>query len=190
MKPEELKAAADKGLKIKEVALAYDMVVPVVHPSNPIKNLTVDQLNGIYTGKIKNWKEVGGNDGNIVVISRDTSSGTYEVWNDHILKKADVSKDALLQASNGAVVTSVAGNPKAIGYIGFGYLSTGVKAVNINNIIATIDNGKSGKFPVSRKLYMYVNENKFSKEASDFVDYVLSAKGQSFVKEEGFIPLM
>jgi phosphate transport system substrate-binding protein len=189
MKPEEIKAAAAKGLKVKEIALAYDMVVPVVNPANPVKNLSADQLKGIYDGSIKNWKEVGGKNEKIVVISRDTSSGTYEVWNEHIMKKTDIKRDALLQASNGAVVTAISGNKKAIGYVGFGYISSGIKAVTVNNIEATIENGKSGKFPVSRKLYMYVNEKKYSREASDFVAYILSPKGQGFVKEEGFIPL-
>ena len=189
MKAEETKAAEGKGIKIKEIALAYDMVVPVINPANPVQNLSSDQLKGIYSGSIKNWKEVGGKDEKIVVISRDTSSGTYEIWNERIMKKTDVKKDALLQASSGAVVTAVSGNKKAIGYVGFGYVSGSIKAVSINNIPATIENGKSGKFPVSRKLYMYVNDKKYSKEAADFVAYVLSPKGQGIVKEEGFIPL-
>lgn len=189
MKAEELKSAAAKGIKVKEYAIAYDMVVPVVHPSNSVKDLTSAQLKGIYDGSITNWKQVGGKDERIVVISRDTSSGTYEIWHERIMKKTDVKKDALLQASSGAILTAVSGNKKAIGYVGFGYLSKSVKALSINSVEATIDNGKSGKFPVSRKLYMYANEKKLSKEASDFVSYILGSKGQGIVKEEGFIPL-
>jgi phosphate transport system substrate-binding protein len=189
MKPEELSAAKDKGLEVKEITVGYDMVVPVVHPSNKVKNLTLDQLKGIYDGNIKNWKQVGGADGQIVVISRDTSSGTYEIWSEKVLKKGDVRKDALQQASNGAIVSSIAANPKAIGYVGFGYLNSSVKAVTINNVEITIENGKSGKFPVSRKLYMYVNAKNFSKEAKAFADYIVSPEGQKIVKEAGFIPL-
>jgi len=189
MNTQELDSAKSKGLKIKEIAVAYDMVIPVVHPSNPVKNLTSDQLKGIYDGSIKNWKEVGGKNANIVVVSRESSSGTFEIWNEHILKKTDVRKDSLLQASNGAVVSAVAGNPKAIGYVGFGYLSKSIKAASINGIDATIENGKSGKFPVSRKLYMYVDENKLSKESKEFIAFILGDKGQKIVKEEGFIPL-
>jgi len=190
MKEKELKSAREKGVTVKEITVAYDMIIPVVHPSNPVKNLTTDQLKAIYDGSIKNWKEVGGKDENIVVISRDTSSGTYEVWESKIMNKTDVRKDALLQASNGAVASSVTGNPKAIGYIGYGYLTDSIHAVMVNNVEGTIENGKSGKFPISRKLYMYINETKISKEAMDFVNYLIGADGQKLVKEAGFIPLM
>ena len=189
MSAKELDDAKAKGKKIKEISIAYDMVVPALHPTNPVKNFTLDQLKGIYDGSIKNWKEVGGKDANIVVVSRESSSGTFEIWNEHILKKTDVRKDSLLQASNGAVVSAVAGNPKAIGYVSFGYLAKSIKTTSINSIDATIANGKSGKFPVSRKLYMYVDENNLSKESKAFIDYILGAKGQKIVKDEGFIPL-
>ncbi|MBN2402689.1 MAG: PstS family phosphate ABC transporter substrate-binding protein [Spirochaetes bacterium] len=189
MKKEELEAAKLKGIAVKEIVLAYDMIVPVVHPSNPVKKLSLDQLKGIYNGTITNWKEVGGKDINIVVVSRDTSSGTYEIWHEKVLKKTDVSNRALLQASNGAVLSTVAVNPKSIGYIGFGYLNNSVKALKVNNIEGTIANGKSGKYPVSRKLFMYVNKSTLSKEADAFIKFMLSKKGQSLVKEEGFIPL-
>lgn len=189
MKKEELEAAKSKGIAVKEIVVAYDMIVPVVHPSNPVRNLSLEQLKGIYNGTITNWKEVGGKDINVVVVSRDTSSGTYEIWHEKVLKKTDVSNRALLQASNGAVLSTVAVNPKSIGYIGFGYLNNSVKALKVNNIEGTIANGKSGKYPVSRKLYMYVNKTTLSKEANAFIKFILSKKGQDLVKEEGFIPL-
>lgn len=189
MKDKEVDAAKKKGLKIKEIVCAYDMIVPVVHPSNGVKNLTMDQMKGIYDGSITNWKQVGGKDENIVVISRDTSSGTYEVWHKLVLKKADVRKDALLQASNGAVVSAVSENPKAIGYIGFGYINESVKPLMVNSIEGTIENGKSGKYPIFRELYMYVNEDKYSEEAKSFVDFILSDEGQKIVKGVGYIPL-
>ncbi len=189
MKPEELKLAASKGFKIKEITIAYDMIVPIVHPSNPVHNLTTGQLKAIYIGGINNWKKVGGQNEEIVVVSRDTSSGTYEVWEEKVLHKADVRRDALLQASNGAVVTTVAGNPKAVGYIGYGYLDNSVKAVTVNGVPTTIENGKSGKYPISRKLYMYVNEEKLSPNSKKFIDFLLGKEGQKIVKEVGYIPL-
>lgn len=189
MKPEEKKAAADKGIQVKEILVAYDMIVPIVHPSNPVKNLTLDQIKAIYDGSIKNWKDVGGKDEAIVVISRDTSSGTYEIWHEKVMKKTDVRNDALLQASNGAIVTTVAGNPKAIGYVGFGYVNNSVNGISVNSVPVTIENGKSGKFPVSRKLYMYVNGKKLSDNTKKFIDYLLSPTGQALVKETGYIPL-
>ncbi len=189
MKPEEIKSAQDKGKKIKEISIAVDMIVPVVHPSNNVKEITMAQLKAIYDGSITNWKQLGGKDEKIIIISRDTSSGTYEIWNDKVMKKTDIKKDALLQASNGAIISAVAGNPKAIGYVGFGYIDSSVKPLSVDKIVATIDNGKSGKYPVSRKLYMYVDEKKVSAETQKYIDYVLSADGQKLVKEAGFIPL-
>lgn len=191
MKKEEFAKAKEKKLRIKEIAVAWDMIVPIVHPKNPVANLTKDQLKGIYDGTIKNWKEVGGPDTRIVVISRDTSSGTYEYWYEDVLKKTNVRKDALLQASNGAVVTTVATNEKAIGYIGFAYLNNTVKAVNVNGVQPNLKNAKAKKnpYPIARKLYMYVNENRYSPQAKAFVNYLLGKKGQQLVKEVGYIPL-
>ncbi len=189
MKGKELEAAKEKGIKTKEITVALDMIVPVVHPDNPVKNLSMDQLKAIYDGSISNWKKLGGKDENIVVISRDTSSGTYEVWSKLVLKKADVRNDALLQASNGAVASAVTKNPRAIGYVGYGYLDDSLRAVNVNGVEATIKNGKSGKFPVSRKLYLYVDEDNLSADAQKFIDFLLSDEGQKIVKEIGFLPL-
>ena len=189
MKPEEKQGAAGKGKSIKEIVLAYDMIVPVINPSNKVNNITMAQLKAVYDGSITNWKQLGGKDESIVVISRDTSSGTYEIWNEKIMKKTDIRKDALLQASNGAIVSAVAGNPKALGYIGFGYIDSSIKSLKVDNIEGTIENGKSGKFPISRKLYMYVDEKTLSSETRKYIDYVLSVDGQKLVKEAGFIPL-
>jgi phosphate transport system substrate-binding protein len=189
MKLEEKDSATKKGIKVKEIVLAYDMIVPIVHPSNPVKNLTMDQLKAVYDGSIKNWKQLGGKDEMIVVVSRDTSSGTYEIWHEKVMKKTDVRSDALLQASNGAIITTVAGNPKAIGYVGFGYINDTVKGITVNGVAVTLENGKSGIFPISRKLYMYVNTNKISGETQKFIDYLLSKEGQGQVKAAGYISL-
>ena len=189
MKKEEKEAAAKNGIKVREIVVAYDMIVPVVHPSNTLKNVTMDQLKAIYDGSITAWKALGGKNDAVVVVSRDTSSGTYEIWHEKVMKKTDVTPKALLQASNGAIATTVAGNPKAIGYVGFGYLGDSIKGLTVNDVAVTIENGKSGKFPISRKLYMYVNENKLSDEAGKFIDFLLGAEGQDLVKAAGFIPL-
>jgi phosphate transport system substrate-binding protein len=102
-------------------AIAYDCIIPIVNPANKIENLTIDQLRAIYKGEITNWKEVGGADGKIVIVSRDTSSGTYEVWEEKVMNKERVFPGALMQASNGAIVQAVSKNKNAIGYIGIGY---------------------------------------------------------------------
>ena len=189
MKKEENDKAKAAGLKVKEIAVSYDMIVPVVNPSNKVKDLTMEQLKGIFDGTITNWKQIGGDDMNIITVSRDSSSGTYEYWNESVMKKTDTRKDSLMQASNGAVVNTVANNKKAIGYIGFGYLDSSVKGLDVNSIPANIKNGKSGKYPISRKLYMYVNEKNYSSDAKAFVNYLLSKEGQKIVSEAGFIPL-
>ncbi len=189
MKPEEIEAAKRKGRAVKEITVAYDMIVPIVHPSNPVRNITMDQLRAIYDGSITNWKQLGGADETIVAVSRDTSSGTYEIWHEKVMKKIDVRKDALLQASNGAILTTVAGNPKAIGYVGFGYLNDSIAPLKVNGVMVTLENGKSGAFPISRMLYMYVSAEGLSEPAKKFIDYLLSPEGQDLVKEAGFIPI-
>lgn len=189
MHTEELALAKRKGEIIKEVAIAFDMIVPIVHPSNPVSNLTLHQLKAIYEGSVKNWKDVGGKDETIVVISRDSSSGTFEVWESKVMKHVEVRKDALLQASNGAIVQTVSQNPKAIGYVGYGYLNDRVKPLYVNNVEPIIENGKSGIYPIARKLYMYVNEVKIKPAAQAFIDFMLSDEGQAIVKEAGFIPV-
>ncbi len=191
MKDKEIELAKSKGIDVEEIVIALDCLAPVVHPKNKIDNITLDQLKGIFTGSIKTWDKIPGSDSkeNIVVVSRDTSSGTFESWHEIVLKKADVRKDAMMTASSGQVATTISGNQKSIGYVGFGYLNDSLKALKVNGIDPTIENGKSGKFPISRKLYMFVNKNKISKEARAFIDYILSAQGQAVVKKAGFIPV-
>lgn len=127
MKDKEKEACKAKNINPVRTTIAVDAIVPVVNPGNPLKEITSEQLKDIYAGKITNWKEVGGKDGKIVVVSRDSSSGTFECWNELIMKKERVAPSALMQASNGAVVQAIAKNPNAIGYIGLGYLNSTVK---------------------------------------------------------------
>ncbi len=185
----EIKLAKGKGITPVRHVIAIDALVPVVHPENPVKDLTVEQLQGIYTGKIRNWEDVGGPDEDIVVISRDTSSGTYETWQEKIIgKKNRVTPRALLQASSGAVVQAVAKNKLAIGYIGYGYVNPSVKVLNVGSLQATPENALSGKWPIARELYLFTNGEP-SGSAKGFIDYALGAEGQKLVKEVGFIPL-
>ncbi len=186
--PKEIKLAESKNISPKRYVVAIDALVPVVHPSNKLTNLTVEQLKGIYSGKIKNWEELGGPDERIVVISRDTSSGTYETWQEKILGKDRVAPSALLQASSGAVVQAVAKNPNAIGYIGYGYVDASTKVLSVDGFEATPENALSGKWPIARDLYLFTN-GEAQGETKKFIDYALGAEGQKLVKEVGFIPL-
>ncbi len=188
IKKDEMEQAKAKGSDPVEFIVAFDCIVPVVHPSNPIKNITVDQLKALYKGEIRNWKEIGGADKPVVIISRDTSSGTYEVWEEKIMKKERVFPGALLQASNGAIVQAVSKNPNAVGYIGLGYMDNSVKMLSVNGITGSKETTLNKSFPVSRPLYMYTPV-KPAGDIKKFMDFVISDKGQKLVEEEGFIPL-
>jgi len=189
IKDEEVKLAVEKGSYPVPFAIAYDCIVPVVHPNNGVNDLTLDQLKAIYMGQVKNWKEVGGADGEIVVISRDTSSGTYEVWEEKVMKKERVFPGALLQASSGAVAQAISKNKNAIGYLGIGYVDKSVKAVSVNGVQGNEETTLNGKFPVSRALFMFTRGWPTG-DTLKFINYVLNpVKGQKFVKEAGFVPL-
>lgn len=189
MKPEEVKLAFEKNVYPVPFAVAYDCIVPVVHPENPVKDITMAKLKAVYMGEIKNWKELGGPDKEIVVISRDTSSGTYEVWEEKVMKKERVYAGAMLQASSGAVAQAVSKNKYAIGYLGIGYVDQSVKALTVDGIPGNAETALSGKFPVSRALFMFTRGWPEG-DVLNFINYVLSPhKGQKFVKEAGFVPL-
>lgn len=189
IKKEEVALAASKGVKPVAHVVAYDAIIPVVHPKNKVKNLSIDQLSQIYQGKITNWKEVGGDDLKIVVISRDSSSGTFESWDHFVMKKAKVTPRAQMLASNGALVTAVAKNKYAIAYLGIGYVNKSVKPLQVNGITASIQTAMSKEYPMSRELYMYTNREPEGHVAK-YIAFVKSADGQKIVAKEGFVPLV
>jgi phosphate transport system substrate-binding protein len=189
MKVHEMELAKSKGRNPVRIPVAVDALLPVVHPSNTVALLTMEQLRGIYSGKISNWKEVSGADKKIAIISRDTSSGTYETWDERVMNKEKVTPAALLQASNGAVVQAVSKNPNAIGYIGFGYADKSIKGLDVDTIKATAQTALSGEWPIARELYLFTNGDPAG-EIKKLVDYTLDPqKGQKAVAEVGFIPL-
>jgi phosphate transport system substrate-binding protein len=189
IKDKEVKLAVDNGRYPVPFAVAYDCIIPVIHPSNTVSNLTLDQLKAIYKGEVKNWKDVGGPNRPIVVISRDTSSGTYEVWEEKVMKKERVSPAALLQASNGAVVQAVSNNKNAIGYIGLGYVNDSVKPTTVNNIRGSAETTLNGIYSISRALYMFTNGWPTG-DTANFINFVMHPqKGQKYVKDAGFVPL-
>jgi phosphate transport system substrate-binding protein len=187
-KQKEIDLGKTKGVEVYRNIVAIDAIVPVVSPQNKVSDLTVDQLSQIYQGKITNWKEVGGDDLEIVVVSRDSSSGTFEAWGELVLKKGKVSPRAQLQASNGAIVQAVSKNKYAIGYVGLGYLDKSMKALKVNGVEASAKTAASKAYPVSRYLYMYTN-GKPQGETAKYIDFVISAEGQKLVQAEGFVPL-
>jgi phosphate transport system substrate-binding protein len=188
IKESEIALAKSKGVNPTATVVAIDAIVPVVHPSNKVKNLTIDQLSQIYQGKITNWKEVGGEDLQIVVLSRDSSSGTFESWAELVLNKTKVTPRAQLQASNGAIVQTVSKNKYALGYIGLGYLDKSTKALTVGGVPASAKTAISKEYPISRPLYLYTNGEPKG-ESAKFIRFVLSPAGQKIVAKEGFVPL-
>jgi phosphate transport system substrate-binding protein len=188
IKKEEVELARTKNINPVATVVANDAIVPVVHPQNKVKNLSIDQLSQIYQGKITNWKEVGGDDLQIVVISRDSSSGTFESWDHFVMKKAKVTPRAQMLASNGAIVTAVAKNRYAIGYLGIGYVNKSVEPLQVNGITASVKTALSKEYPFSRELYMYTDGNPAG-DVAKYIAFVKSAEGQKIVVQEGFVPL-
>jgi phosphate transport system substrate-binding protein len=188
IKPKEVELAKSKGVNPVAHTVAIDALTPIVHPRNKVDGLTTDQLSQIYQGKIRNWKEVGGDDLQIVVVSRDSSSGTFESWGHLVLNDAKVSPRAQMQASSGAVVQAISKNRYAIGYVGIGYLNKSVKALTVNGVQASAKTALSKEYPVARPLYMYTDGQPAGVVAG-FINFVLSPAGQKLVAREGFAPL-
>jgi phosphate transport system substrate-binding protein len=188
IKESEVALAKSKGINPTAAVVAIDAIVPIINPKNRVKDLTIDQLSQIYQGKIVNWKEVGGEDLQIVVVSRDSSSGTFESWNELVLNKAKVTPRAQMQTSNGAIVQAVSKNKYALGYIGLGYLDKTVKGLTVNGIEASAKTVLSKTYPIARPLYVYTNGQPKG-ETAKFVVFLLSLDGQKIVAREGFVPL-
>ena len=189
IKDKEVALANEKGVYPVPFAVAYDSIIPVVHPSNNISGITTAQLKDIYMGKITNFKEIGGPDLKIVVCSRDTSSGTYETWEKKVMKKERVTPRAQVMASNGAIAQAVSNNKHAIGYIGIGYLNDQVKALTVGGIEGTKETTLNGKFPVSRALYMFTRGWPDG-DTAKFLNYVMHPdQGQKYVEKSGYVPL-
>lgn len=188
MKPQEWELARQKGLAPKEFVIAIDALSVILHPSNPIGNLTLEQLRAIYTGRVTDWKDLGGPKGKIVVVSRDSASGTYEAFNHLVLGQERLTPQALYQASNKAVALTVAKTKGAIGYVGLAYVEPQVKAIKINGVEPSEETVKKGLYPLYRPLYMYTRGEPQGL-VKEFVDFVLSPEGQRIVKEVGYIPV-
>lgn len=177
-----------------EVVIAYDALAVVVNPSNKVDNLTREQLEGIFTGKIKNWKEVGGADMKIVAYSRETSSGTYEFFKESVLKNKNYMSGILSMPATGAIIQSVGQTPGAIGYVGLAYVNDEVKPLHVSYdagktfVEPSFENAKNKSYPVVRPLFYYY-EAKNATKVKAFVDYILSPEGQTIVKEVGYIPV-
>ncbi len=189
IKESEVDLAKSRGVTPCRTAVAVDAIVPIVNNANPVKDISLATLKAIYEGKIRNWKDVGGKNAPIVVVSRDSSSGTFETWEELVMKKARVTPRALLQTSNGTVVQTVSKNVNAVGYIGIGYVDRQTKALTIDGKKATAEAAKTKSWPLSRELYFFTNGAPQG-DVKHFTDFMLDAKkGQKLVKETGFVPV-
>ena len=200
IKKQEIELAKKKNVDPKEFKVALDGLAVVVHPQNPVSRLTMDQLSGIFTGKIKNWKELGGRDAKIVVLSREVNSGTHVYFKEHVLRKGDsqskeeFTPEALLLPSSQAIADEVKSNLDAIGYYGMGYIGKDHKAVAVAKqaglafVSPSVDNVISGDYPISRPLFMYSNGEPHGL-VKNFLDYILSAEGQVLVSKMDFVPI-
>jgi len=195
IKPEELEQAKQKGLDVKEFIVAQDALSVIVHPSNPVTELTLAQIKDIYTGKTTNWKELGGPDRPIVLNSRETSSGTYTFFTEHVLGKGvPMSEKAMLQPATSEIVRTVAQDAGGIGYVGLGYVTKEVKALRIKKdasapaVEGTVANVLNKSYPLARPLYEYTAVEPTG-VVKTWLDWVMSDKGQEIVKKLDFVPI-
>lgn len=188
IKNDETVKAQANNINPYENVICLDAIALIVNPSNTVSNLTKQQVKDIFTGKIKNWKEVGGADRQIVAVSRDSASGTFEAFNELALNKEKVRQDALMQASNQSVAGIIADAPGAIGYVGLGYIGGKVKAVSIDDVEPSVATVHAKKYAYSRALYIYTNGAPKG-EIKNFLDFIKSKDGQNIASELGFVPL-
>jgi len=200
IKDKEITLAKAKGINPNEIKVALDGLAVVVNPKNPVSKLTLEQLKDIFTGKITNWKEVGGKDSKITILSREVNSGTHVYFKEHVLRRNDPnSKEefaaaALMLPSSQAIADEVAGNPSSIGYYGMGYISPKQKAIFVAKDekseyeAPTEANVISGKYPISRPLFIYTNGQPAGL-VKKCVDFALSQEGQEIVSKIDFVAL-
>ncbi len=190
MKLNEYEAAVTKGITPVAHVVAMDGIAIIVHPSNPAGNLTVEQVRGIYKGKITSWKQLGGPDVPIVSISRDTNSGTYETFEELVMNNEKIHPSTEYVGSNGAIRQRVQSTKAAIGYVGLGFVDRSVKALEIDGVMPDAGTIASGVYPVARPLFMFTNGYpKLGSHLFSFVTLYLTPKGQEIVEEIGFIPV-
>jgi phosphate transport system substrate-binding protein len=182
------------GKRPTEYKVALDGLSVYVHPENSLKELTLDQVKDIFTGKIKNWKAVGGPDAPITVYSRENSSGTYEFFKEHVLKGSDFAASAQTMPGTAAIVQAVEKDKNSIGYGGAAY-GGGTKLLAIKkdeNSPAILPNEETvvnGSYPIWRYLYVYLNPAKDKGEVAAYLTWIRSDDGQKYVKEIGYYPL-
>ena len=188
MSSRELKS--EEASQVDATVIAHDGIALLVNPDNQVENITLEEIKDIYTGTITNWKELGGADAPIVVISREEGSGTRDAFQEIVgYKSEELIKDASIADGSGAVKTAVAGNENAIGFASFEYIDSSVAALKVNGVEAEADNVKAGQYQLSRPFLLVTKKDSLTEAGTALIDYVLSKEGQQIVKENKLITL-
>jgi phosphate transport system substrate-binding protein len=188
-RPTEVSAATAKGVSLKPLIVAYDGMAVIVNARSPIANLTLRQVEQIFTGDVTDWSAVGGRPGKISVYTRNTSSGTYSDWKDLAMKKRDYARSSQKMAGNEQIAAEVAKNPNGIGYVGLAYLkAAGIKVVSIDGVQPSKDSVLAKKYAYARPTFFYTNGEP-SGEAARFIAFTLSDDGQRIAEKIGFVPV-
>jgi len=177
----------DEEKSLWSVEIAKDGLGVIVHPSNPINNLTLDQIRKIYSGEIKSWSEVGGTNSKIHLITREEGSGTRSAFTELVMEKTEITLKAIVQDSNGAVKQLVKDDENAIGFISLGLVDNNVKALHLDDVVASQENILNGSYKLSRP-FLFVSLSPPTGQAKEFLDFVLSPEGQKMLSDEGLIP--
>ena len=185
--------ADEQQLGLVPSVMAHDGIAIIVSVDNPINNLSVEQLRDIYSGKITNWSEVGGNDVEIQLVNRDEASGTREAFNSIVMQGTPFDRSAAVLPGTGQVRDVVSRSEGAIGYISMGFVdskfaSTSVKAISINEVVPTEESVASGEYPISRDLYFFTKGNPTG-AAADYIAYIQSEEMDGLIREAGFVPV-
>jgi phosphate transport system substrate-binding protein len=175
--------------KLYAVTIAKDAIAVIVHPTSPLDNLPINKVRGIFCGKIANWKELGGANHPIDIVTREEGSGTRESFQKFVMRKEDISLGALVQDSNGAVRQVISSDPNAIGYISLGLVNKQVKALRISGVQPNLTNVNNGKYTLVRP-FLFVFDGEPAGEAKSFLEFVLSPPAQKLLLKEGLVPVV
>ena len=180
----------EEKTSVQGTTVAYDGIALLVNPENTVKNISLEDVKKIYTGEITNWKDLGGDDSPIVVVSREEGSGTRDAFQEIVgYESEELTKDATISDGSGAVKTTVAGNKNAIGFASFEYIDNTVKALNVNDVEPTAENVKAGDYKISRPFILVTKEDSLTENGQKLIDFVLSTEGQQIVEENKLITI-
>lgn len=180
----------EKAQGLTETIIAYDGIVVVTHPSNKVKDLTIEQVKQIFTGEVTNWSEFGGDDMEIVVVSREDGSGSRDAFQEIVgYSSGELVREAIIASGNGNIKTTVATNKHAVGFISFEYIDDSISTISINGVESTAENVLNNTYSLSRPFLFVYKEENISQAGRQFMDFILSSEGQVIVSEAGAIPV-